>query len=82
MRPSVLTLIGAAILLVSSVVMAVSGPPSTLPEGVLAEDTITVIVGDAGILPITGAELGLLIGAGLLLVSLGWYLARRRRQVA
>jgi hypothetical protein len=58
-------------------------PPSYVPEGVLAEDTVTVVVGEAsGILPITGPQVGLLIGTGLLLVAVGWALARRSKKAS
>lgn len=81
MTPKLLTIIGVLIMAASSAVMAFASSSSAAPAGAIAEDTITTTVGEAasGILPITGAQLGLLVGVGLLLVSLGWYLVSRRK---
>ena len=79
MAPKVLAVIAMLIVMVSGVAMAMA-PSSTPPEGLLAEDSLAITVGDPSFLPITGAELGLLVGAGLLLISLGWYLATRKRE--
>ena len=82
MRPSILGLIGAAMVIVFGAVrFSGVGANSPAPPGTIAEDSITIQVTDPTvfeILPITGSELGMLLGLGLLLVAAGWTLARGR----
>jgi hypothetical protein len=81
-KPSVIAALGFLVLVVSGAWAAglLASPP---PDGVYAEADIVITVGEtSGLLPVTGAQLGLSIGAGLLLVSVGWALARRSSQTS
>jgi hypothetical protein len=76
-KPGTLALLAILLLAVSGAWAAdlFAAPP---PSGVYGEADIVIHVGESSrALAITGAQFGLLIGAGLLLVSVGWALVRR-----
>ena len=85
MRPLYLLMAGVLVLLgsgASALGWFASGENSAL-EGVIAEDSITITVTDPTVLerlPVTGAEIGMLVGIGLILAALGWALLEYRRR--
>lgn len=75
-------LVAGALLLIGSGVSALGLFASgSAPEGTIAEDSISVTVTDPTItelLPITGTQLGMLLGLALIAIAVGWGLVRRR----
>ena len=80
MRPWILAVVGALLLIGSGASALGLFASSSAPEGSIAEDSITITVTEevTRILPITGASIVMLVGLGLLLVAAGWSVARRR----
>jgi hypothetical protein len=80
MRPAVLAVFGLVVLVASGIWAA--DPFATPPAaGTYGEADIVIVVGERpGLLALTGPRLGLLLGVGLILLALGWQLARRRRR--
>ena len=82
MKPSMLALLALLVLVVSGAweVSNMLGSSSSAGN-VYGGADIAITVGEpASTLPVTGAQFGMLVGAGLLLVALGWALLEYRRR--
>lgn len=80
MKPKALAVVAALVFVASGAWAALSGVFSSPPDGAIAEDTVTIAVGDSASGPeISGPEAGMVVGAGLLLLSFGWHRAQQRR---
>lgn len=82
MKPWTLLVVGALLLVGSGASALGLFASGSGPEGAIAEDSITIQVTDPSvfqILPVTGTQLGMILGIGLVLVAAGWSLLRSRR---
>ena len=83
MRPFYLLMAGVLVLLGSGAsALGWFSSSSDAPPGTIAEESITITVTDPSVisfLPVTGAQIGMLIGVALMLIGIGLYIVSRRK---